>query len=119
MIVIDVLQINNDASVTSSKSRTSSEASETSEKLRDHVTVIEIGTKEESDEQASTKTESLKIEPVHVQLNEEQELELRLKIENDEREKMINQLKEAIERETISVERLQELIAETGALYET
>ena len=51
-----------------------------------------------------------------VVLSNEQEAELRIRIENEEREKMIGQLKEAIDRERLSIERLQELIAETGAL---
>ena len=51
-----------------------------------------------------------------VAFTEEEELEFRLKIENEEREKLIVQLREAIERERFSIEQLQELIAETGAL---
>lgn len=46
-------------------------------------------------------------------LDNEKELELLLIIENEEREKIILHLNEAIEKERQSVERLQELLAET------
>ena len=46
-------------------------------------------------------------------LDSEQELELLLKTENLERETLIEQLQKAIEKERGSVERLQELLAET------
>lgn len=46
-------------------------------------------------------------------LDSEKELELMLKMENLERETAIDQLQKAIEKERGSVERLQELLAET------
>lgn len=52
-----------------------------------------------------------------VVLDNEKELELFLIIENEEREKIILQLNEKIEKERKSVERLQELLAETTLYF--
>lgn len=76
-----------------------------------HVTVIEIGgntvgsTIESSPTWKIAKTESPFIT--------EQEIELQLNIENSEREKIIELLNDAIEKERKSIERLQEILAET------
>jgi len=69
-----------------------------------HVTTIEVGSQEDVTEPP--------IKTVAV-LDSEQELELLLKTENLERETLIEQLQKAIEKERGSVERLQELLAET------
>lgn len=76
-----------------------------------HVTVIEIGgntvgsTIESSPTWKIAKTESPFIT--------DQEIELQLNIENSEREKIIELLNDAIEKERKSIERLQEILAET------
>lgn len=77
-----------------------------------HVTVIEIGgsLSEPIEDNVSSSNRIVKSETT---LTAEQELELFLSIENQEREKIIEQLNVAIDKERKSVERLQELLAET------
>ena len=77
------------------------------EEVPHHVTVIEVGVKEE---EVSEVPNLVKMKLV---LDSEQELELLLKMENLEREIIIDQLNKAIDEERRSVERLQELLAET------
>ena len=83
-----------------------------STEVSNHVTVIEIGG-HPSDSAQLDKSATWKTSKVEAPLTNEQELELLLMIENYEREKIIEQLNEAIEKERKSVERLQELLAET------
>ncbi|XP_046450987.1 ralA-binding protein 1-like isoform X3 [Daphnia pulex] len=79
--------------------------------VSNHVTVIEIsGLPTESN--LSDKNGVWKAAKFETPLTTEQELELLLMIENHEREKIIEKLAEAIEKERKSVERLQEILAE-------
>jgi hypothetical protein len=79
--------------------------------VSNHVTVIEIsGLPTESN--LSDKNGVWKAAQFETPLTTEQELELLLMIENHEREKIIEKLAEAIEKERKSVERLQEILAE-------
>ncbi len=80
--------------------------------VSNHVTVIEIGGHPTESAQLD-KSATWKSSKVEAPLTNEQEMELQLMIENHEREKIIEQLNEAIEKERKSVERLQELLAET------
>ena len=78
-----------------------------------HVTVIEVGNRAPASEVDGKRTTEKPFDPVVMPLDSEKELELALVIENLEREKIIQQLNEAIEKERKSVEHLQELLAET------
>lgn len=77
-----------------------------------HVTVIEI-TGHTAESTLSVKNTGWNASETETPLTKEEEMELLLMIENHEREKIIEKLSEAIEQERRSVERLQELLAET------
>ena len=104
MLQVEVHEQNSDS--------TSEESSPTEPtEISNHVTVIEIsGTLTESI--LSDKNGVWKAAKFETPLTTEQELELLLMIENHEREKIIEKLAEAIEKERKSVERLQEILAE-------
>ncbi|KAK4008868.1 hypothetical protein OUZ56_013994 [Daphnia magna] len=77
-----------------------------------HVTVIEI-TGHSTESASSDKNTGWNASETETPLTKEEEMELLLMIENHEREKIIEKLSEAIEKERKSVERLQELLADT------
>lgn len=84
-----------------------------------HVTVIELaGSRAPAPASETDGKRPEKKKPIEsvvpIVLDSEKELELALMIENLEREKIIQQLNEAIEKERQSVEQLQELLAETA-----
>lgn len=73
-----------------------------------HVTVIEIG----SNATGSAPYDKGTVLNAESTLTSEEEQELMLLIENQEREKIIDQLNSSIEKELKTVERLQELLAD-------
>lgn len=75
-----------------------------------HVTVIEISNRSAPSDLVDDKR---KKPNEKLPLDGDKELELALMIENEEREKIILQLAEAIEKERKAVEHLQELLAES------
>ncbi|XP_059351189.1 ralA-binding protein 1-like isoform X2 [Daphnia carinata] len=77
-----------------------------------HVTVIEI-TGHSAESASSDQNTGWNAPETETPLTKEEEMELLLMIENHEREKIIEKLSEAIEKERKSIERLQELLADT------